>query len=183
MCKCIFKKWRWSSCYCQVLMLFRFLLSLALLVAELVGTVEPVAAEEGVHINTALAIFLGQHKKKNILLSPHLPELPARRWERCRWQPPWSRGRSPGSWGCWPRHQCRSRWRSRWTRRWCWWRSRWGPWWSPLKRIIYSKKCIPYDSTDMRWLEWPCLHRRRWCAQTPSCGRSGCSPEPAIVLV
>ena len=60
-------------------MLFRFRLSLALLVAELVGTVEPVAAEEGVHINTALAIFLGQHKKKNILLSPHLPELPARR--------------------------------------------------------------------------------------------------------
>ena len=45
-------------------MLFRFLLSLALLVAELVGTVEPVAAEEGVHINTALAIFLGQHKKR-----------------------------------------------------------------------------------------------------------------------
>ena len=50
-------------------MLFRFRLSLALLVAELVGTVEPVAAEEGVNINTALAIFLGQHKKKYFIIS------------------------------------------------------------------------------------------------------------------
>ena len=45
-------------------MLLRFRLSLALLVAELVGTVEPVAAEEGGNINaaSASAIFLCQHK-------------------------------------------------------------------------------------------------------------------------
>ena len=43
-------------------MLLRFRLSLALLVAELVGTVEPVAAEEGVSINDASAIFLSKHK-------------------------------------------------------------------------------------------------------------------------
>ena len=49
-------------------MLLRFRLSLALLVAELVGTVEPVAAEEGVSINDALAIFLSQHKNISLYL-------------------------------------------------------------------------------------------------------------------